>query len=136
MVVLDRLHFTGPRGSLEIETFHVYQPVAEHVNGSLALLQNDVADEGFKSAILWLHVYEYDLTEDLPESFDLDADRAAYCARYRSLRSGLELYRSNLLQVSKAISPSCRQDHVRCAGVNQCITSNLLVRRCGILNPD
>lgn len=51
--------------------------MTKHINASLALRQDNLTDQRFKSTNVWLHVDERDLAMDWTETFNLDANRSA-----------------------------------------------------------
>ena len=62
------------------------EAVAKHIHGRLALLQHDIADEGFKLPILGLHVHENHLAEDRLKPFDLNTNGTAHGPFHGCLR--------------------------------------------------
>jgi hypothetical protein len=56
------------------------QAMTEHVDGGLALLQDDVTDQRFVLIIGRFHFDKGDFVEDGTKAFCLNADRPAYFA--------------------------------------------------------
>jgi len=93
------------RASFQIESFNMNESVTKHIDGSLALLQHDVADKRLKVTVLGHHVHEDDLAEDRFKTLDLDAHGTKDNALHGRLRCQLKLNSSNLFQVAESITP-------------------------------
>jgi len=129
-----RLHGLVRRRSLQIEALDVNQPVAQHVDSSLALFQHDVSEKWLVLPVVWLHLNENHLGKYGPESFDLDL----YGATNRSLKQALigrfPIDPSQFFHLTEAPTPRRRQNHVRCACVNQRIALDPFLWINGILD--
>ena len=71
---------TARREPLQVQIGHRHEPVAEHVHSCLRLLQDDIAEEGYRLLSrrgLRHHVYEDHLVGYRAETFDLDLDGPA-----------------------------------------------------------
>ena len=79
-----------PANSLQIHVFDRNQPVPEHVNSGLALLEHDKTEQRLVDAILRVHFHEEHFIEDRTKPFDLDAHRATDFAFDCLLGGGLE----------------------------------------------
>ena len=69
------VHTVVRRGLFQVKPFDMNESVAEHVHGSLALLQHDVADQRFEVTVFRFHVDKNHLAEDGLETFNLDTHR-------------------------------------------------------------
>ncbi len=83
------------------------ESVAEHVNGSLALLQHNVADTRLELSVFGLHVHKNDLAENRFEPFDPDTHWTTHDTVDGRLRRQFEPNSADFLQIAEAIPP-CR----------------------------
>src|SRR5260221_14756466 len=95
------------------------QAMTEHVDGSLALLQDDVTDQRLVLPISGFHFDKSDFIEDGTKPFYLNARRATYFGPDNFLSSSFDFDFRALREFSKSIPPGTRQHHQRRAGVYQ-----------------
>src|ERR1700686_1418743 len=112
--------------SFQIHVLDENQAMAEHIDGSLALLQDDVTDQRFVLTIGGFHFDKGDCVEDGTKAFYLNAHRPTYFGPDNFLSSRLNFDFCAELQLAESILPGTRQHHQRCSGIYQRITPQAL----------
>ena len=100
--------------------------MTEHIDGSLALLQDDVTDQRLVFTIGGFHFDKGNFVEDGTKAFDLNAHGATYFRPDNFLSGSLNFDFRTGLQLSESIPPGTRQHHQRRAGIYQRIAPQTL----------
>lgn len=97
--------------------------MAEHIDRSLGLFQNNVPDERFIDPILGLHIEKKNLAVDRVKALHRNLDRSADLALDRLSSCRLAVNVSDCRQLPEAIFPGSRQNHVSGPGIDESIAS-------------